>query len=621
MRKRIRDLGITIGNLETGEFNSITDVEGVVVGHKTLKGENTASGITVIVPNNGNLNGSHCEAGAYRFNGTGELTGYHWICETGTLISPIIFTGSHLLGLAQYNLSLATRRLKNLEPFSVGVVGETWDGWLSNIYETYIDYKQVEDTILLAKGGPVEEGSVGGGTGMISFEFKGGIGSSSRVIQCDSGKYTVGVLVQSNFGRREDLTINGEKIGKAIDSNIVPLPWDAPENDGSLLVCIATDAPLTSKQCERVSKRASLAMARLGSIGEEESGDFFLTFSTSNTYTYGGERISTIKMLPSIELDSIFEGVIDATEEAILNSLTMATTTYGQQGRVAHQIPLEYLTKNQIKDISSLELGEEAISFDRDCSMQRAAVKEQELRAQSVQSSRGIVIESVNQGDILNNSYEDNAKQNHTKTIIKAEESGSEQILKNLFPTIQISEKPSEEILSQPVEAPIEVPIKAKVEVPRVLSIEEQTIETITKLALAYLSNSGRGLSIGIESLSGANWTIEDGIFNLPYENESFKVVALGYRLSSLGINNKVNGIKEILRLLEPGGVIVLGDYMFEDRLGEEITLSGIGQSESLKIQSRGYLYIDWIQDELSKQGRGLSYKKIDQYNYVITIV
>lgn len=344
-RKRLRELGINIGKLETGKYNSITDVEGVIVGHETIIDKDVASGLTVIMPNNGELEGNHFPAGIFRFNGTGEFTGYNWIKETGTLVSPIIFTGSHLLGLAHRYLSLATRKIDGLEAFSIGLVGETWDGWLSDIEKTTIDYKQVEDAILNAQSGLIEEGNVGGGTGMICFEFKGGIGTSSRVINCECGDFIIGAIVQSNFGRREDLIINGKNVGSILSESEIPLPWNTPENDGSLLVTIATNAPLTSNQCERVSKRASLSLGRLGGIGEEGSGDFFLTFSTGNKYSYDSEEFNNIKMFPTEELDKIFEGAIESVTEAIVNSMTMAKTIVGQKSRSVYEIPLDKLRK------------------------------------------------------------------------------------------------------------------------------------------------------------------------------------------------------------------------------------------------------------------------------------
>jgi len=344
-RKRFRELGFKIGKLKSGEYNAITDVEGVVVGHKTIIKEDISSGLTVIMPNNGQLAGSHFPAGFYSFNGTGEFTGSHWLEETGTLVTPIIFTGSHLLGLVHHYLSLATRKFENLEPFSLGIVGETWDGWLSNLEKTTISYRDLEEAILNADSGQVDEGNVGGGTGMICYEFKGGIGTSSRIFESGGKNYTVGAIVQTNFGRREDLIINRTKVGKIINQNEIPLPWQTPANDGSLLVTIATDAPLTAQQCKRVSKRGSIAMARTGAIGEEGSGDFFLTFSTANQYQYDAEKPYSIQMFPSEELDLLFEGAIEAVEEAIINSLCMAETVLGQKGRKVYQLPLSELTE------------------------------------------------------------------------------------------------------------------------------------------------------------------------------------------------------------------------------------------------------------------------------------
>jgi len=344
-RKRFRELGFKIGKLKTGKYNAITDVKGVVVGHKTIIKEDVCSGLTVIMPNNGHLAGSHFPAGYYSFNGTGEFTGSHWLEETGTLVTPILFTGSHLLGLAHHYLSLATRRIDKLEPFSMGVVGETWDGWLSDLEKTTIDYQDLKEAILNADSGQIAEGNVGGGTGMICYEFKGGIGTSSRVVEFEGENYTIGAIVQTNMGRREDLKINNSKIGEHINQDEVPLPWQTAANDGSLLVTIATDAPLTAQQCKRISKRGSIAMSRTGAIGEGGSGDFFLTFSTANKYQYDAEKPYSIKMFPSEEVDLLFEGTIEAVEEAIVNSLSMARTIEGQKGRKAYQMPLAKVKK------------------------------------------------------------------------------------------------------------------------------------------------------------------------------------------------------------------------------------------------------------------------------------
>lgn len=340
-RKRARECGVLIGTGTPGAYNAITDVKGVRVGHKTILKEDVCSGVTVIIPNEGQLEGQHFPAGFFSFNGTGEFTGSHWIEETGTLVTPIVFTGSHLLGLAHHHLARATRKIEGLEPFSNGIVAETWDGWLSDLEKTQIQYEDLEEAIVEAQTGNVEEGNVGGGTGMICFEFKGGIGTSSRIVETECGTFTVGTLVQTNFGRRQDLKVNGIPVGQMISGNEVPLPWVTPENDGSFLVTIATDAPLLPTQCKRISKRASLAMAQLGAIGEEGSGDFFLTFSTGNCYSYGDEQMSTVKMFPSEQLDALFEAAIEAVKEAILNSMLMAETIQGQKNRTVHALPLD----------------------------------------------------------------------------------------------------------------------------------------------------------------------------------------------------------------------------------------------------------------------------------------
>ncbi|MCR3922027.1 MAG: P1 family peptidase [Firmicutes bacterium] len=344
-RKRVRELGLTIGRLKTGRLNAITDVAGVIVGHKTIIKEDVCSGLTVILPNQGRLAGSHFAAGLFVFNGTGEFTGSHWLEETGTLVTPIVFTGSHLLGLVHHYLARATRRMPLLEPFSNGVVAETSDGWLSDLEKTSVCYEDVAEAITTAKDGEVEEGNIGGGTGMMCFEFKGGIGTASRVVSCEAGTYIIGALVQTNFGRREELVIENKAVGAILNGEEVPLPWHTPEQAGSLLVTLATDAPLLPSQCKRVSKKASLALAHLGTMGEEGSGDFFLTFSTGNCYTYDNEEAYDVKMFPSEQLDVIFAGAIEAVMEAIINSMCMAETMRGQKQRKIHALPLERLVE------------------------------------------------------------------------------------------------------------------------------------------------------------------------------------------------------------------------------------------------------------------------------------
>lgn len=344
-KKRLRDLGINIGRMAPGKFNAITDVDGVVVGHSTVRSraEDINTGVTVVIPYEGITSGRHASAGFFRFNGAGDMTGIQWIEETGTLISPIALTGTHQLGVVRDTIAKETRIRKELETYANVVVGETWDGWLSDPMAPPLSNEQISQAITSATTGPVEEGNVGGGTGMMSFDFKAGIGTSSRVVETACGTYKVGVLVQANFGYRKNLIVNGVPLGEKITHNIVPSPWGTPQSSGSIIGIIATDAPMLPSQCKRLAKRASLGIAKTGGFGEEGSGDLFIAFSSGNQYNLDSESPIRLSMFPPEQLDPIFEGVVDATTESILNALCAAEDMSGYKGRKAYAIPQKYL--------------------------------------------------------------------------------------------------------------------------------------------------------------------------------------------------------------------------------------------------------------------------------------
>ncbi|MGD2043126.1 MAG: P1 family peptidase [Acidimicrobiia bacterium] len=345
MRRRLRELGITIGDLPTGVHNAITDVPGVLVGHATLIRDEPSvarTGVTVIVPRSAGAWTDVVFAGWNNFSGNGEMTGIPWIEETGLLDSPIAITNTHQVGLVRDALVKLAVESGGVDAFHLPVVAETYDGWLSDADSFPLTEAEVRSAYAAVADGPVAEGAVGGGTGMICHEFKGGIGTSSRVVETKTGSYTVGVLVQANYGRRADLRVDGVPVGRLIGKDEVPSPWDAPPSGGSIIVVAATDAPLIPIQCRRLAKRITVGLGRVGGYGHDSSGDIFLAFATGNRLT-GDEGPREVRMLPMDQMDDLFHAVADATEESILNALCAGETTTGQKGRIAHALPLDRL--------------------------------------------------------------------------------------------------------------------------------------------------------------------------------------------------------------------------------------------------------------------------------------
>ncbi len=346
---RLRDLGISIGDLPTGPHNAITDVAGVWVGHSTLIYDQprvARTGVTVILPRADRVRADYCFAGYHRFNGNGEMTGLPWLEESGLLTSPIGLTNTNQVGIVRDALIEYTVVAHEGQGARLPVVSETWDGWLNDIDAFHLSKAHVFEAIEQAKqtrGGPVAEGSVGGGTGMICHQFKGGIGTSSRVVRCPSGEYTVGVLVQSNYGDRHHLRVDGVPIGRELDAARVPLAKERGNypSGSSIVVIIATDAPLLPVQCKRLAQRATVGLALVGGYGHNGSGDLFLAFATGNHLPPDASAPHSLQMLPHHHLNLFFEATAEATEEAILNALTMADTMVGQQGRTAHALPLD----------------------------------------------------------------------------------------------------------------------------------------------------------------------------------------------------------------------------------------------------------------------------------------
>ena len=341
---RARDLGITIGRGTPGAHNAITDVAGVRVGHTTLiEGDSVRTGVTVVLPHEGEPLLDPLFAGFHRLNGNGEVTGTHWIRESGLLTSVVGLTNTHSVGVVRDALvSAAVASVPDGEPiWSMPVVGETYDGDLNDINGMHVRFEHVFEALAGASAGPVAEGGVGSGTGMICHDFKGGIGTSSRVLSVVDGSHTVGVLVQANHGTRERLRINGEPVGERLDE-IPRLRFPRPHRSGlgSIIVLIATDAPLLPGQCERLAQRAALGVGRCGGLGEDGSGDMMLCFATGNrglSAMRDGDRCA-LEALAQTRMDALFEAVVDATEEAIVNSMVAATTMHGHRGAVAHRL-------------------------------------------------------------------------------------------------------------------------------------------------------------------------------------------------------------------------------------------------------------------------------------------
>jgi D-aminopeptidase len=359
---RARELGIEIGVGEPGPQNGITDVGGVTVGHTTLiDGEGDLrvgvgpirTGVTVLVPRD-QVWAQPVFAGWHRLNGNGELTGTTWIRESGLLTTPVALTNTHSVGTVRDALVAAIARERSAREvfWALPVVGETWDGLLNDINGQHVKPEHVEHALASATAGAVPEGNVGGGTGMICHGFKGGIGTASRVLPEERGGFTVGALVQANHGRRKHLTVAGIPAGRLIAEDKIPAPGPAAPADearGSIIVLVATDAPLLPHQCERLAQRAGLGVARAGGVGEHWSGDLFLAFATGNRDIPASDHrsapplLASVRMLADAYLSELFDAVVEATEEAIVNALLSAETMTGRDGIVARALEPELL--------------------------------------------------------------------------------------------------------------------------------------------------------------------------------------------------------------------------------------------------------------------------------------
>ena len=362
-RQRIRDMGVVIGQYQPGPLNAITDVAGVRVGHTTLiSGEGklipgqgpVRTGVTVVIPRD-DVWHKKVPAGFFVLNGTGEMTGLSWVAESGFLEYPIALTNT--LNISRVENGVISWMIRQYLAIGIEddtltpVVAECDDGRLNDIQGRHVSEQDVMTALDGASRGPVTEGTVGAGTGMVSYGFKGGIGTSSRKVSEKDGGYTVGILVNANHGRRPELSIGGVPVGKLYD----PPPQGQQQSqalspgqsEGSIIVIIATDAPLDSRQLTRLAKRAALGLARTGSTARHSSGDFMLAFSTSNVIPhYPKEPTYNLTHLADSHINPLITATVEATEEAILNALTMATSVTGRDGR-----RIEALDLTRLKEI------------------------------------------------------------------------------------------------------------------------------------------------------------------------------------------------------------------------------------------------------------------------------
>jgi L-aminopeptidase/D-esterase-like protein len=349
---RARDLGVPFDGTP-GPLNAITDVAGVLVGHTTLisgsgklkVGEGPVrTGVTAVLPRGRDSMSDPVFAGWFSENGSGEMTGTTWVEESGFLEGPVMITNTHSVG-AVHDATIKWR-FENGPPDAGGywwsnpVVGETWDGWLNDINGFHVKPEHVFHALDGAHAGAVEEGSVGGGTGMICNGYKGGIGTSSRRLDAKDGGYTVGVLVQCNYGTRDNLRIAGINVGREIPA---PEPYAFMPSDilerGSIIVVVATDAPLLAHQLKRIARRVTLGLGRNGSIAGNGSGDIFIAFSTANPGAANEGRVVDLKMLPNDSLDPVFRATVEATEEAIVNAMVAARDMEGVDGHRVIALP------------------------------------------------------------------------------------------------------------------------------------------------------------------------------------------------------------------------------------------------------------------------------------------
>jgi D-aminopeptidase len=355
-RPRARDLGVPFVGTP-GPLNAITDVAGVTVGHTTLiEGAGALkvgtgpirTGVTAILPRGHDTLDKPSFAGWYSQNGNGEMTGTTWIEESGFLEGPVLITNTHSVGVVRD--AVIRWRIKAAPPdasgywWSLPVVAETYDGYLNDINGFHVKEPHVVAALESATGGPVPEGAVGGGTGMVCYGFKGGIGTASRMLEREHGAYTVGVLVQANHGQRRQLLIAGVPVGQEMPPDADRAALEASRGElGSIIIVIATDAPLLPHQLKRLAQRATMGLARTGSTSGNGSGDIFIAFSTANPGAFRASGLATLEMVSNEQIGPLFEATVYATEEAIVNALVAADTMVGADVHRVEGLPHERL--------------------------------------------------------------------------------------------------------------------------------------------------------------------------------------------------------------------------------------------------------------------------------------
>ena len=353
-KPRARDIGVQFEGTP-GRFNAITDVKGVEVGHSTIiigSGKNeigkgpVRTGVTAIFPRGKKFNPVY--ANWYSLNGNGEMTGTTWVTESGFLETPIMITNTNSVGVvrdAVLKWFVDTNWYGDDQWwYTYPVVGETYDGFLNDIYGFHVQEKHVYEAIENAKSGPVAEGNIGGGTGMLTLGFKGGIGTSSRKVKINNKTYTLGAIVQSNFGSKRNLTISGVPIGNELKDTL-NLVFNAPpankrqEGDGSIIVIVATDAPLFPHQLKRIAHRIPLGIGAVGGRGSNGSGDIFMAFSTANPKAFNRKNSGTVKTFPNDKISPLFEATVQVVEESIVNGMIAAETMEGINNNKAYALP------------------------------------------------------------------------------------------------------------------------------------------------------------------------------------------------------------------------------------------------------------------------------------------
>jgi L-aminopeptidase/D-esterase-like protein len=355
-KQRARDLGVPFDGTP-GPLNAISDVSGVTVGHTTLvSGEGklqvgkgpVRTGVTAILPRGKDTMSNPVFAGWWSLNGNGEMTGTTWVEESGFLEGPVMITNTHSVGVVRD--AVIQWRVNHGQPdptgywWSLPVVAETWDGWLNDINGFHVKPEDAFHAIDSAHSGPIEEGNVGGGTGMICNEFKGGIGTSSRKFEIKGANHTVGVLVQCNYGVRPNLRVAGVPVGREIPESAAYSSSSFGEVDrGSIIVVVATDAPLVSHQLKRLARRVALGLGRNGSISGNGSGDIFVAFSTANSGAAAADHLVDLRMLPNDLIEPVFASTVQATEEAVINAMVAAETMTGIENHKVIALPHDKL--------------------------------------------------------------------------------------------------------------------------------------------------------------------------------------------------------------------------------------------------------------------------------------